>query len=335
MGLSEARNTDSKKALDPLMKKYVDTQRKIEEAKTERRKQQLRIQLDDLRVDLGWTLMDCGKYREGLALYSLLSWTTHGEIKCNGMARAFTEMKCYDEAARILGRGLKRYPNSSQLWVGLGCLHRSLGDYSEALKCFDMAIECSSGRSWGARYNKAIVLEELGSYREAAEVLDDLIEEYPEDPTLLAERGACANEIGDPEDAVRYYQRALKFWTRDPSVDTGVCIYTGLCFAYFEMGEKREAMKVALEGLKRFPDEDPVLYQNVGATFAEMGWKQEAREVLKKGIEKFPEDEALRRFMEDLDQDLDDPDGGINPPILGLILLTALIYKRMKHKGKR
>jgi chaperonin cofactor prefoldin len=91
-------------------------------------------------------------------------------------------------------------------------------------------------------------------------------------------------------------------------------------------------MEVAVEGLKRFPDEDPVLYQNVGAAFLEMGWKEEARDVLKKGLGKFPEDEDLKQFFKYLDDDMDDPDGGIKPPILGLMLLTAILQKRV---GKR
>ena len=111
-------------------------------------------------------------------------------------------------------------------------------------------------------------------------------------------------------------------------------LYAGLCTGYFELGEKRKAMEVALEGLKRFPEGDPILYQNVGATFLNMGWKEEAREVLKEGVEKFPEDEELKNFFKDLNEDMDDPDGGTKPPILGLMLLTALIYKRIRDKKR-
>jgi hypothetical protein len=74
------------------------------------------------------------------------------------------------------------------------------------------------------------------------------------------------------------------------------------------------------------------LYQNVGATFLDLGWKEEAREVLKEGVEKFPEDEDLKQFFKDLNEDLDDPDGGIKPPILGLILLAAILQKRFRKR---
>jgi len=332
MECNEANDLIPREALEPLMTGYAETQKKLKEARSHRRRQQLKRELNNLKIDLGWTLMDCGKYEEGLALYSLLSWTTHGEIKCNGMARALTGMNCYDEARRLLEAGLRKFPNSNQLWVGLGGLNTSLGDYSEALKCFDMAIQCVPEGSWEARYNKVIILEILGSYEEATEILDDLIEEYPEDPKFLAEKGYCASEMGYPQDALEYFQGAMKFWTKNPSVYTGISIYTGLCHAYFQLGETRKAMEVALEGLKRFPDEDPALYQNVGATFLEMGWKDEAREVLKEGAEKFPEDEDLTTFFKDLTDDMDDPDGGIKPPMLGLILLTAILQKRFRKR---
>jgi hypothetical protein len=50
-------------------------------------------------------------------------------------------------------------------------------------------------------------------------------------------------------------------------------------------------LEIALEGLKKFQDDDPALYQNVAATFYEMGWRKEVIEVLKKGVEKFLGDE--------------------------------------------
>jgi len=332
MECNEGKELSPRETLEPLMTGYAETQKKLKEAKGHRRRQQLKGELDDLRAELGWALIDSGRPEEGLALYGLLSWATHGEIKCNGMAGALMEMKSYDEAGRLLEAGLKRYPESYMLLVGLGTLNDALGDNFGALKCSEMAIQCAPERNWEPRYNKAITLGKLGSYEEAAEILDGLIEEYPEDPKFLAERGCCSSSMGYPQDALQYFQCAMKFWEKDPSVYTGVSIYAGLCHAYFEMGEKRKAMEVALEGLKRYPGEDAILYHNVGASFWELGWKEKARDVLKEGLEKFPEDEELGQFFKDANEDMDDPDGGIKPPVLGLMLLTAILQKRF---GKR
>jgi hypothetical protein len=93
---------------------------------------------------------------------------------------------------------------------------------------------------------------------------------------------------------------------------------------------KREAIVIALEGLKRFPDQDSVLYHNGGAAFSGMGWRKEGLEILKKGVEKFPCDEELKKFLKDVEDDMDDPDKGDKPPILGLLLLMALIHKKWR-----
>jgi tetratricopeptide (TPR) repeat protein len=290
--------------------------------------------ISDLRSELAWTLMDLRRYEKALFIFGEIPWQRHEEEKCTGMARALTEMGHYDEARRLLGRGLKSFPRSHRLWMCLGCLHDNLGDHHESLRCFDISHKLAPSGSWEALYNKAVTLEKLGSYGEAAAIFEDLIKEHPEKPRFFTERGYCALHQGYPQEAIQYYQRAMRFWEQAPSVYEGVCVYSGLCTAYAELGLKKEATEIALEGLKKFPDEDSILYHNVGVTFFGMGWKQEAREVLKKGVEKFPEDEELKNLFQNVEESMDDPDGGVKPPRLGLILLTALIYKQMRDRRR-
>jgi len=112
----------------------------------------------------------------------------------------------------------------------------------------------------------------------------------------LAEKGNCALEEGYPREALQYYQKAMALFSESPEVHTGVCIYAGMCSAYIELGMKREATVIALEGLKRFPYEDSVLYYNAGAAFLGMGWRKEALEILNKGLRNFQVIRSLRRF---------------------------------------
>jgi tetratricopeptide (TPR) repeat protein len=248
------------------------------------------------------------------------------------MARALTEMEHYDEARGLLMRGLRMYPDSYPLWTAMGILHGILGDDLEALDCFETALRHAPEDNSGGLYNKALTLMGIGCYGDAVPILEGLFERHPEDPKYLSDRGVCALEMGYPQEALRYYQKAMEIWQDHPSVYAGICIYAGLCSAYLGLGMKREGMEIALEGLRKFPDEDPVLYQNVGGAYWEMGWHQEAIEVLKKGIEKFPEDEDLKEFLKDAEDDMDDPDGGEKPPILGLLLLMAMVRKGLRKK---
>jgi tetratricopeptide (TPR) repeat protein len=320
--------------LKTLKEEYLMAKRELSRFKSNTKRRELKEYVDDLKMRLGWALLDHGKYEQGLALFETLSWRTHGQMKCNGMARALTAMGYHDEARRVLKLGLKRYPESYALWVAMGGWHDSLGEDFESLKCMEIALRFAPEDNSAGLYNKALTLIKLGCYGDALPIIDELIERYPDDPKHLADRGSCALDMGYPQEALNYYQKAMEVWRRNPVAYPGVCIYTGLCTAYLELGMKREAMEIALEGVKKFPDDDPALYQNVAATFLEMGWRKEVMEVLKNGVEKFPEDEDLKNFLKDVEDDMDDPDKGDKPPILGLILLMALTRKKLKNFRK-
>jgi len=325
-------DTTAQKEKRELAQELFRARLDLEQTKSARKRRRLQEHIDGLKVDLAWALLDCKEHEQGLALLTSVSWATHGEMKCNGMARALTEMEHHDEARRLLERGLRLYPRSYALWTGMGAVYEDLGDDFESLKCIETALRYAPEDDPKGPYNKALALMRVGRYGDAAPILEGLFERDPEDPKYLSDRGVCALEMGYPQDALRYYQKAMKIWQRNPGVYAGICIYSGLCSTYMELGMKKEGMETALEGLKRFPDEDPVLYQNVGATFWEMGWRQETIEVLKKGIEKFPDDEELKKFLKDAEDDTDEPDGGVKPPVLGLMLLTAILRKRFGKK---
>jgi tetratricopeptide (TPR) repeat protein len=318
--------------LKTLKDEYLMATRRLSRVKSKAKRRELKEYIDDLKINLSSTLLDHGKYEQGLALFESLSWEGYGETKYNGIARALIEMRHYDEARKILEKGLREFPESCALWTCLGNLNGTLGDHFESLICYEAAIRCDSEKSSGTLYNKALALMGLGSHTDAVSIIDHLIEEYPGEPMYLAERGNCALETGYPLEALYYFQKAMALFSESPDMHTGVCIHAGMCSTYLELGMKREAVVVALEGLKRFPDEDSVLYYNAGAAFLGMGWREEALEILNKGVEKFPSDEELKKFLKEVEDDMDDPDKGDNFPFLGLILLMALLCKKGKKK---
>jgi hypothetical protein len=40
----------------------------------------------------------------------------------------------------------------------------------------------------------------------------------------------------------------------------------------------------------------------------------------------------MKMFLKDIEDDMDDPDKGDKPPLLGVLLLMALIHKRGRKK---
>jgi len=320
--------------LKTLKEEYLNARKALSRVKSGTRRRELKEYINDLKIELGWTLLDYGKHEQGFALFESLSWRGYGEVKCNGMVRAFTEMGYYDEALKLLEVGLRRFPKSYALWVAKGAICDSLGDTFGLLECIETSLRFAPEDNSAGLYNKALALIKLGCYGDALPIIDELIERYPDDPKHFAERGALALEMGYPKEALQYYQKAMEVWQRSPNVYDGLCIYTGLCSAYLELGMEKEAMESATEGLKKFPDEDPVLYHNVGATFYEMGWRNECIGILKKGTKKFPKDKELKEFLKDIEDDMDDPDDGEKPPLLGLLLIMALIRKKLKNFRK-
>jgi tetratricopeptide (TPR) repeat protein len=318
--------------INNLVVDFFIARREMKRVKNNIERQALKEYLDDLKLEIGWTFLDCGEYEKALALFNSLPWKTHGEMKCNGLVRVLTEIGQFDEATGLIKRGLRIYPNSYALWIAKGALHESQGDHFESLECIEKGLQFAQEDNSVGLCNKALVLVRLGSYEEALPIFDQLVHRHPNDPKYLSDKAACLMDMGYPQKALPNYQKALEIWQQSPDIYTGICLHTGLCSTYLKLGMKREAMDIALEGLKKFPDEDPYLYQNLGAAFWNMGWRTETIEVLRKGIEKFPEDEELRKFLKDVDDDTDDPDGGEKPPLLGLILLIAILRKRLGRK---
>ncbi len=323
------KESDELKRLEEKLQRLVYRLR-TQKSKTKRKA--LRREINELKVDLGWMLMDYGDYERGFLLYRSLPWSTYGEMKYNGLARALTELGFYEEARMVLEVGLRNYPDSYPLWIAMACLYETTGDYFESLECLDMALEFSLCDDSTALYNKSLVLMKIGCNKDAQEIIDDLIERYPEDLKFLIQRGLLALEMRCPEEALRYYQKAMEIWQEDQTLNDGIPIYSGLCSVYMELGMKREAMEVALEGLERFHDKDPVLYHNVGAVFFEMGWRREALEVLKEGVEKFPDDEEMRKFLKGIEDDLDDPDDDNKIRLGALLLLMALLFGKVRRR---
>ena len=285
-----------------------------------------------MKLELGWASFDCRKYPEALAVFSSVRGKEFAEPKYTGVASVLIEMESYAEARRVVEKGLREFPESYALWNTMGALMGHLGSHFEALRCFEKAVPLAHGEDDAALYNKSLTLIELACYEEAVPILGGLIEKRPEEPKYPLDRGVCSIFRGYPLEALQDYQEAMLLWKQNPDTFTGVRVYAGLASAFAELGMKREALEVATEGLKSFPDEDPVLYQNLGAVYWGLGWREQCREVLEKGVRKFPEDEELGNFLRELDDDLDDPDGGEKPPLLGVLLLMALLHKKGRRK---
>lgn len=80
----------------------------------------------------------------------------------------------------------------------------------------------------------------------------------------------------------------------------------------------------------KFPD-DPASYQNLADGLWAIGLKNETREILQQAVERFPDDSELLAFLRDVEDDMDEPNGG---EILGLLLIVVAVSAH-KKLGKK
>ncbi len=275
-----------------------------------------------LKEEMAWTLYALGEYKKGLALYKSLP---SGESKFNGMIKAYIEMQYYDDARKLIEKGLGRYPESYALWIARGVLNQRLGYALESLKCFQFAQEYAPPDQLEALFDIASALSELGYHGEALRIYKRLIKREPNEPMYLNALGSCLLEMKYPKEALKYYKRAYLTGKLSPG------IFEGLYCSYSSMGLKKEALEVALEGIKEFPDEEPSLYAMAGEAYQELGWRDESIGILNEGLKKFPNDKELEEMLEETDGDSDDPDKAGKQPLLGVLLLTLLMQKRVNN----
>ncbi|MEK6527833.1 MAG: tetratricopeptide repeat protein [Nitrospirota bacterium] len=295
------------------------------EGKTRKTKGEARI--DELRARLAWLLLDAEEYHEGLIHYQKLPWGVYGEKKYIGISRALIELEEYSEAGKFLAKGLKRFPESGPLMVARGLLNRRIGDSYEALQDFRKAFELMPDDRH-VIYDISLGLNDMGYSLEASNILRKLVKNYPDDPEYALELGHALTELGYPWDAVSYFRKTLKMGFESPAV------YGGLSFAYMNLGMKNEALKVAEEGLRKFPEGHPGLYENLGELYRLMGWQAEAREILDKGLKIFPDDERLRKLLEDMDND-SPSDFNKRLRISTLLMFLISFLKKSLHKEKK
>jgi len=306
-------------------------QNRLRMTKSKAKRSRLKEELDCLKTELGWKLLDMGEYKKGLAIYSSIQSKRHTEIKINGMSRALIEMGFFDEANRLLKRGLKTYPRSYALWTGMGSYYSKVGKDLQCLRCFEMALRLAPAGDPTALFNKAQMLTKLGKHKLAMEILEELVRRDPYDVPYLILLGYCQSQMGCDESALRLYQRALELWQKNPTAYEGVHIYGGLYSTYRSLEMLGDALKTATEGLELLPNADAVLYHNLADAYCALGWKNDAVRILNDGIKRFPNDEQLETFLMEIEEDPDDDDGS---PFLKLMLL-AMFIKAMKGRRPR
>jgi tetratricopeptide (TPR) repeat protein len=163
-----------------------------------------------------------------------------------------------DEAETLLGDGLTRYTDNASL-----------------------------------RYSRALLYEEQGKMRKAVTVLEDLVDDTPEDAALLNALGYLLTDQFDRHGEARgYIQKALAMDPDNPA------IIDSMGWVLFRLGEYQAALDY-LERAYRL-EADPEIAAHLVDVHWALGDRAQALELLRTTLEQNPESRHLKEVSERL-----------------------------------
>ena len=157
-----------------------------------------------------------------------------------------------DEAERLLETGLERYPESTSL-----------------------------------RYAQALLLQRQGRMRRAADVLEALVEDNPDNAAALNALGYLLTDHFDRHTEAReYIQRALAMDPDSPA------IIDSMGWVLYHLGEYEAALDY-LERAYRL-ETDPEIAAHLVDVHLALGQRERAREIFTQAVERSPESRHLQ-----------------------------------------
>jgi tetratricopeptide (TPR) repeat protein len=176
------------------------------------------------------------------------------------LAQDAVERRALDEAESLLVEGLGRYADNASL-----------------------------------RYSQALLYEEQGKMRKAVTVLEDLVDESPDDAALLNALGYLLTDQFDRHAEARgYIQKALAM---DPD---NAAIIDSMGWVLYRLGDYNAALDY-LERAYRLEDDPEIAAHLVDVHWA-LGDRETALELLRTTLEKNPESRHLQEVSERLAQ---------------------------------
>jgi tetratricopeptide (TPR) repeat protein len=209
MAYKDPRFAEVYEEIEELTKELHRVQKELGHEKNRTIKRKHEQKIGNLKWLIAWSLIDCREFQKGLAIYDSLSWRTHGEEKYIGIGRALVDMEHYAEARRVLEKGFNRFPGSAFLCIMLGTAYHLEKHDHAALLYYNYVLQYDP-ENQNALYQKALSLNSLGCYEEAAPILQGLTMKYPDDPDYIAEMGIfwARGIMRKPSDTIH----RLKIW---------------------------------------------------------------------------------------------------------------------------
>jgi tetratricopeptide (TPR) repeat protein len=284
------REASPGKSIKKLIRKIENAEVKLKAAASSGERKKTHKELDDLKSQLAWQYLEAKDFEKAAKMYDKLPKDTHNSY-C-GKARIFIETQKYDEARTLLDEALVKFPDYVPVLNTLGILYNNTGDHYEALRYLDRALAIDPKNNHWSLHNKARALTFLGYYEEARKNWNDLIEMMPDDPNFIGELANCELQRGNLPAAIHAFRKAIESGDGSPRV------YLGLCQAYSNMDCAYESFATALEGVNKFPDQEPLLHAFLGTGYIKLDQFEEAKTAFQRGLTLEPESELFPNLLD-------------------------------------
>lgn len=290
------REASPGKSIKKLIRKIENAEVKLKAAAGSGDRKKMHKELDDLKAQLAWQYLEAKDFEKAAKIYDKLPKDTHDSY-C-GKARILIETQKYDEARTLLEEALVKFPDYVPVLNTLGILHNNTGDHYDALRYLDRALAIDPKNNQWSLHNKARALTFLGYYEEAHKNWNDLIEMMPNDPNFISELANCELQRGNLPAAIQSFRKAVESGYGSSRV------YLGLCQAYSNMDCAYESFATALEGVNKFPEQEPLLYSFLGLGYMKLEQFEDSRTAFQQGLALDPESELFPNLIETVEKKL-------------------------------
>ncbi|WP_026585419.1 tetratricopeptide repeat protein [Bacillus sp. J33] len=139
---------------------------------------------------------------------------------------------------------------------------------------------------------KAIVLRNIGKYKESNELLVKLACEFPDNPNINYQCAWSFDVLGEETKAVAFYEKAILLGLPDENLQGAIL---GLGSTYRTLGEYEKSRYVLQKGIEQFPD-NRAIQVFYSMTLYNLGVHSQAMELLLKCISETGGDPEIIKY---------------------------------------
>jgi adenylate cyclase len=157
-------------------------------------------------------------------------------------------------------------------------------DRKEAIRLYRVALSMDDGDPDTLAWACLIPAYMVGDCESAIEMADRAVALNPNSYSAWSRRGWVYHIAGQPGEAVRSFERAIRMSPVDPLLHVS---FVGLGYAFIELGRFDEAIVAGKKAQRQNPS-FPVAYRCLASAFAHLGRDMEAREAAARVLETDP-----------------------------------------------